>query len=47
MDNDKKLELAKDAVRKKLLCVYESRGLQDSLAMSDKFLNEAAKTGKE
>lgn len=47
MTSEEKLEIAKDAVRYKLLKVYESRGLQASLDMSDRFLNEAAKTGKE
>lgn len=47
MDNDSILEQAKDAVRYKLLLVYERRGLQASLNMADKFLAEAAKTGKE
>ena len=47
MDNDRKIELAKNAVRYKLLRVYEERGINASLDMSDKFLNEAAKSGKE
>ena len=47
MDNDSILEKAKEAVRYKLLLVYERRGLQASLNMADQFLDEAAKTGKE
>ena len=41
------LEIAKDSVRLKLLKVYEERGLQASLQMTDQFLKEAAKAGKE
>lgn len=46
MDNLTKLEVAKDSVRYKLLKVYQDRGLQASLDMADRFLNESAKTGK-
>lgn len=47
MDNNEKLEKAKDIVRYKLLLVYEERGLQASLNMANQFLLEAAKAGKE
>lgn len=47
MTNDELLERSKDAIRYKLLLVYQNRGIQASLNMADKFLNEAAKAGKE
>lgn len=47
MGDDNKIDIAKDAVRYKLLRVYELRGLDASLKMSDEFLNEAASVGKE
>ena len=47
MSDEEKLQIAKDAVRVKIIRVYEDRGLKASLDMSDRFLEEAAKTGKE
>lgn len=47
MVNEDKLETAKEIVRRKLLLVYEKRGVQASLNMADSFLKDAAKTGKE
>ena len=47
MDNERLLEIAKDSVRYKLLKVYQDMGLQCALDMSDQFLGEAAKAGKE
>lgn len=46
MTNDEKIKIAKDSVRMKLIKVYESKGLQASLDMTDKFLLESTKAGK-
>ena len=45
--NEELLEKSKEAVRYKLLLVYQKRGLQASLGMADQFLKEAAKAGKD
>ena len=47
MDNEDALNKAKEAVRYKLLLVYQKRGLHASLEMADKFLKDASKAGKE
>ncbi len=47
MSSEENISKAKDAIRYKLLRVYESRGLDASLKMSNEFLLDAASVGKE